>query len=64
MDAKAETRGQNRVKPSTDTSDLTPQIAKERMNSTKQRSRKDGPAVQDWEKAEREIRKDEIKDRA
>ena len=42
-------------------SDLTPQIAKRAYELYQERSRKDGPAVQDWEKAEREIRKDEVK---
>ena len=40
-------------------SDVTPQIAKRAYELYQERSRKDGPAVQDWEKAEREIRKDE-----
>jgi hypothetical protein len=41
--------------------DLTPQIAKRAYELYEERARKDGPAVQDWEKAEREIRKDEAK---
>ena len=40
-------------------SDLTPQIAKRAYELYEQRGRKDGRAVQDWEKAEREIRRDE-----
>ena len=42
-------------------SDLTPQIAKRAYELYEERARKDAPAVQDWEKAEREIRKDEAK---
>ena len=42
------------VKPS----DLTPQIARRAYELYEQRGRQDGQAVQDWEKAEREIRKD------
>jgi H+-transporting ATPase len=42
-------------------SDLTPQIAKRAYELYEERSRKDGPAVQDWQRAEREIRKDEVK---
>jgi H+-transporting ATPase len=38
---------------------LTPQIAKRAYELYEQRDRQDGRAVQDWEKAEREIRKDE-----
>jgi H+-transporting ATPase len=40
-------------------SDLTPQIAKRAYELYEQGGRQDGRAVQDWEKAEREIRKDE-----
>ena len=40
-------------------SDLTPQIAKRAYELYEQRGRQDGRAVQDWEKAEREIQKDE-----
>jgi hypothetical protein len=39
--------------------DVTPQIAKRAYELYEQRGRQDGRAVQDWEKAEREIRKDE-----
>jgi H+-transporting ATPase len=38
-------------------SDLTPQIAKRAYALYEQRGRQDGRAVQDWEQAEREIRK-------
>ena len=37
--------------------DLTPQIAKRANELYEQRGRKDGHAVQDWEEAERELRK-------
>ena len=40
-------------------SDLTPQIAKRAYELYEGRARKDGRAAQDWEKAEREIRRDE-----
>jgi H+-transporting ATPase len=40
-------------------SDLTPQIAKRAYELYEQRGRQSGRADQDWEKAEREIRKDE-----
>ena len=39
--------------------DLTPQIATRAYGLYEQRGRRDGQAAQDWEKAEREIRKDE-----
>src|ERR1035437_5398581 len=39
--------------------DVTPQIAKRAYELYEQRGRQDGRAVQDWEQAEREIRKDE-----
>ena len=39
--------------------DVTPQIAKRAYELYEQRDRQDGRAVQDWEQAEREIRKDE-----
>ncbi|MGB6875838.1 MAG: plasma-membrane proton-efflux P-type ATPase [Candidatus Acidiferrales bacterium] len=41
--------------------DLTPQIAKRAYELYEERARKDGRSVQDWEKAEQEIRKDEGK---
>jgi len=43
-------------------SDVTPQIAKRAYELYEDRGRKDARSVQDWEKAEREIRKDEAKD--
>jgi F0F1-type ATP synthase beta subunit len=42
-------------------SDLTPQIAKRAYELYEERGRKGARAVQDWEKAEREIRKAEAK---
>jgi H+-transporting ATPase len=45
------------VKPKTP-SDLTPQIAKRAYELYEQRGRQDGHASEDWERAEREIRKD------
>jgi H+-transporting ATPase len=39
--------------------DLTPQIAKRAYELYEQRDHKDGQAVQDWEKAGREVRKEE-----
>jgi H+-transporting ATPase len=42
-------------------SDLAPQIAKRAYELYEQRDRKDGRAVQDWKKAEQEIRKPDTK---
>jgi len=39
--------------------DITPQIAKRAYELYEQRGHRDGRAIQDWEQAEREIRKDE-----
>jgi len=39
--------------------DVTPQIAKRAYELYEQRGRREGHAVQDWDQAEREIRKDE-----
>ena len=39
--------------------DVTPQIAKRAYELYEQRGRQQGRAVEDWEQAEREIRKDE-----
>jgi H+-transporting ATPase len=44
-----------------ESADLTPQIAKRAYELYEERGRKDSPAVQDWEQAEREIRKKETK---
>jgi outer membrane biosynthesis protein TonB len=40
---------------------LTPQIAKRAYELYEQQGRQDGQSVQDWDKAEREIRKDQAK---
>jgi H+-transporting ATPase len=65
-EVKDEPKPQTKVEPKPEDkartpSDLTPQIAKRAYELYQERSRKDGPAVQDWENAEREIRKDEVK---
>jgi F-type H+-transporting ATPase subunit b len=58
--AKAEAKPEAKAKTS---SDLVPQIAKRAYELYEERSRnKDARAVQDWEKADKEIRKDEAKD--
>ncbi len=57
-EAKAETKPEAKAEPP---ADLTPQIAKRAYELYEQRARKDGAAVQDWEKAEREIQKDKPK---
>ncbi|MGA9640606.1 MAG: HAD-IC family P-type ATPase, partial [Terriglobales bacterium] len=59
-DAKPEARAD--AKPEVKApSDLTPQIAKRAYELYGERAPNEGTAVQDWEKAEREIRKDEAK---
>jgi H+-transporting ATPase len=65
-EVKDEPKPQTKVEPKPEDkaktpSDLTPQIAKRAYELYQERSRKDGPAVQDWEKAEQEIRKGEVK---
>ncbi|MGO9572778.1 MAG: plasma-membrane proton-efflux P-type ATPase [Terriglobales bacterium] len=71
-EAKAEPKSEAKTEPKPEAkaeskpeavtpSDLTPQIAKRAYELYEGRARKDGRAVQDWEKAEREIRKDEAK---
>jgi H+-transporting ATPase len=63
-DAKLEPKSDAKAAPKPDAktpSDLTPQIAKRAYELYEERARKDAPAVQDWEKAEREIRKDKAK---
>ena len=40
-------------------SDLTPQIAKRAYEIYQERGRSNGQAVQDWERAEREIRQEQ-----
>jgi hypothetical protein len=39
--------------------DVTPQIATRAYEIYEQRGRQDGRAIQDWDQAEREVRKDE-----
>ncbi len=57
---KPETKAEPEPDAKTKTpSDLTPQIAKRAFAIYEQQGRQDGRAVQDWEQAEREIRKDE-----
>ncbi len=57
-EAKAEPKPEAKAEPP---SDLTPQIAKRAYELYQQRVRQGDPAFQDWEQAEREIRKDEAK---
>jgi H+-transporting ATPase len=59
-EAKPEAKAESKPEANTP-SDLTPQIAKRAYELYEGRARKDGRAAQDWEKAEREIRKDEAK---
>ena len=72
-DPKTQAKSESEPKPETETepkpeakgktsSDLTPQIAKRAFELYEQRGRQSDPALQDWEKAEGEIRKDEVKD--
>jgi H+-transporting ATPase len=61
-EAKAESKPPAKAgrKPEDKTaSDLTPQIAKRAYELYEERARKDGRAVQDWEKAEQETRERE-----
>jgi H+-transporting ATPase len=63
-DAKAESEPAAEPKPEAKgktTSDLTPQIATRAYELYEERGRRDGQSVQDWEKAEREIRKAGVK---
>ena len=57
-EAKAETKSEAKAKTP---SDLTPQIAKRAYELYEERGRQSDPAVQDWEQAQKEIRKDEAK---
>ncbi len=57
-EAKAEPKPGVKAEPP---ADLTPQIAKRAYELYEEGARKDGRSVQDWEKAEREIRKGESK---
>ena len=52
---KAEAHTQSRIRP-----DLIPQIGKRAYEIYEEQGRKDGSAVQNWEKAEREIRKENL----
>jgi H+-transporting ATPase len=61
-DVKPEVRSEAKPEAKTETpSDLTPRIAKRAYELYEQRGRQDGRTVQDWEQAEREIRKPEAK---
>ncbi len=57
-EAKAGPKPEVKAEPS---ADLTPQIAKRAYELFEERGRNGGHAVQDWEKAEQEIQKDEAK---
>jgi H+-transporting ATPase len=64
--AKAEVEAKPAVDPKPEakaktTSDLTPQIATRAYELYEQQGHRDGQSVQNWEKAEQEIRKDQIK---
>ncbi|MFZ0641223.1 MAG: plasma-membrane proton-efflux P-type ATPase [Candidatus Acidiferrales bacterium] len=63
-EAKAESKPEAKAESKPDanaTADLTPQIAKRAYELYEERDRKGGRSVQDWEKAEREVRKGESK---
>lgn len=63
-DADAEPQPEAKAEPKPEAkapTDLTPQIANRSYELYEERGRQDGRAVQDWEKAEREIRKAEAK---
>ncbi|MGA8239618.1 MAG: HAD-IC family P-type ATPase, partial [Desulfobacterales bacterium] len=60
-DANAEAKDETKPEAKAKTpSDLTAQISKRAYKLYEERGRKDGSADQDWEQAEREIRKDEF----
>jgi H+-transporting ATPase len=64
-DAKAEVEGKPAVEAKPEakaktTSDLTPQIATRAYELYEQQGHRDGQSVQNWKKAEQEIRKDQI----
>jgi H+-transporting ATPase len=64
--AEAKPEAKSEAKPEANTeaktlSDLTPQIAKRAYELYEKRGREGGHAVQDWDKAEQEIKKDETK---
>jgi magnesium-transporting ATPase (P-type) len=63
---KAELKPEAKAEPEPDAtsktpSDLTPQIATRAYELYEQQGRRDGQSVQNWDKAEREIRKDQAK---
>ncbi|HUX46520.1 MAG TPA: HAD-IC family P-type ATPase, partial [Desulfosporosinus sp.] len=63
-EAKDETKPEAQTNPENKAetpSDLKPQIAKRAYELYEERGHKDGPAVQDWTKAEQEVRKAELK---
>ena len=63
-EAKGEPKPEAKVEPKPKVktpSDLTPQIAKRAYELYEERGSKGGHSVQDWEKAEQEIQKDEAK---
>ena len=65
-DAKAGAEAKPAIEPKPETkakttSDLTPQIAKRAYELYEQQGRQDGQSIQNWDKAEREIRKDQAK---
>jgi H+-transporting ATPase len=63
-EAKAEPKPEAKAEPKPDAktpSDLTPEISKRAYELYEKRSGNDGTAVQDWKKAEQEIRSDEAK---
>ncbi len=63
-DAKGQSEPVAEPKPEAEgktTSDLTPQIATRAYELYEERGRREGQSVQDWEKAEREIRKTDFK---
>ena len=59
-ESKPEAKAESKPKAKTP-SDLTPQIAKRAYELYEERAGNDGTAVQDWKKAEQEIRNDETK---
>ena len=61
---KSETQSEAKVEPqpgSPAPSDLKPQIANRAYEIHEERGQQSDPAVQDWERAEKEIRKDQTK---
>ncbi len=63
-EAKVEPKPETKAEPQPEAktaSDLTPQIATRAYELYEQQGRREGQSVQNWDKAEREIRKDEAK---